>query len=273
MTAVARGRIAHRLSYAVRAANAVLLAPSEGVERVRERVAERREARRSFGYEPHPDGEALAHAAIGAPWPCAACAEFPAIWRATLDTVTAGGLDIGRGAYGGWDDADPRLARLVWCVARNLRPTRVLETGVARGLTTRCLLEALSRNEKGHLWSIDQPPLIERGLADQTGIAVPAKLRNRWTLVRGSSRRWMPDLLRDLDGIDMFVHDSMHTARNVRFELEQAWPMLPAGGVIAVDDVERNAATADFVAAHPGVDATIMAAEDGRALIAALVKA
>jgi predicted O-methyltransferase YrrM len=64
----------------------------------------------------------------------------------------------------------------------------------------------------------------------------------------------------------------MHTARNVRFELDQAWPVLTPGGVVTIDDVERNSATRDFLRAHPGVTASIMASEDGRALIACLVK-
>lgn len=266
------GRMSRRLGYAARAARAVVIAPSEGTERVRERIAGWRESRREWSYAPTSTGEADVHAAIGVEWPCAACAEFGEVWSAALADLSASGLQVGRGAYGGWDDADQRLARLVWCVARTLRPERVVETGVARGLTTRCLLEALERNRRGHLWSIDLPPLIERGLADQTGIAVPARLRGRWTLIRGSSRRRLPGLLRDLSAIDMFVHDSMHTARNVRFELGQAWPALTSGGVITIDDVERNSGTRDFLRAHPEVTASIMAAEDERALIGCVIK-
>lgn len=266
------GRVSRRLTYAARAAGAIVAAPREGTERVLERIAGWRESHGEWSYEPAPSGEADVHAAINVDWPCAGCTEFGEVWSAALSEVAAGGLQVGRGAYGGWDDADPRLARLVWCVARNLRPERVLETGVARGLTTRCLLEALDRNQRGHLWSIDLPPLIERGLADQTGAAVPQRLQGRWTLIRGSSRRRLPGLLRDLGTLDMFVHDSMHTARNVRFELDRAWPVLTPGGVVAIDDVERNSATRDFLRAHPGVTASIMAAEDGRALIGCLVK-
>lgn len=267
------GRVSRRLNYAARGARAVAIAPSEGTERVLERIAAWRESRRQWSYRPAPNGEADVHAAINAEWPCNACVEFGPVWSAALADVAASGLQVGRGSYGGWDDADERLARIVWCVARALRPERVVETGVARGLTTRCLLEALDRNRHGHLWSIDLPPLIERGLADQTGVAVPESLRGRWTLIRGSSRRRLPGLLHGLGTIDMFVHDSMHTARNVRFELEHAWPVLTSGGVLTIDDVERNSGTRDFVQAHPGVRACIMAAEDERALIGCIVKA
>lgn len=33
-------------------------------------------------------------------------------------------------------------------------------------------------------------------------------------------------LLAELDEIDLFVHDSMHAARNLRFELDHAWASL-----------------------------------------------
>jgi predicted O-methyltransferase YrrM len=149
---------------------------------------------------------------------------------------------------------------------------RVLETGVARGLTTRAILEALERNGTGHLWSVDLPPLLEHDLSDETGAAVPARLYDRWTLVRGSSRRVLPELIADLGQIDLFVHDSMHTTRNLRFELERIWPALRSGGAALIDDVEKNAATAQFLQAHPPTPTVICAADDGKVLIGCLFK-
>lgn len=70
-------------------------------------------------------------------------ADFDAVWAAALDDLRNCGLRWGRGAYGGWDDGDIRLGRLAWMVTRHLRPDVVIETGVARGLTTRLILEAM----------------------------------------------------------------------------------------------------------------------------------
>jgi len=39
----------------------------------------------------------------------------------------------------------------------------------------------------------------------------PTRLRPRWTYLRGSSRRRLPSLVRELEGIDPLIHDSMHT--------------------------------------------------------------
>jgi len=175
------------------------------------------------------------HQLLGLEWPCSARDEFEALWPAVTASLREQGLVLGRGAYGGWDDADPALARVVWCLTRHLRPEVVVETGVARGLTSRFVLEALASNGAGRLWSVDMPPSAEHapGLADQTGIAVPAQLRERWTLLRGTSRDCLPSLIGGLvqlnQPVDLFVHDSLHTGRNVRFELDCVWTAILAG--------------------------------------------
>ena len=214
-----------------------------------------------------PDHQRAPHELLGIAWPCDEQEEFRHLWTSMLESLAAGGLEIGRGAYGGWDDADPALAATVWCLTRHLRPRVVVETGVARGLTTRVVLEAMQRNGGGRLWSVDLPS-NEPGLAEQTGAAVPAQLRDHWTLLRGTSRDRLPGLAEELSArnlrIDLFIHDSLHTGRNVRFELDWAWPRLAADGVAIVDDVEQNAAFAAFTGAHPDARALVCDAADGR---------
>jgi predicted O-methyltransferase YrrM len=261
-----------RIRYASRASLAIAAQPYEGIERTLERVAESRDARRApWPYAATEACEERLHGMLGATWPCENDG-FEEVWSAAVEDLVVRGLRVGRGAFGGWDDGDARLGRLAWCATRHLRPRRIVETGVARGLTTRVLLEALERNGGGRLWSIDLPPLLEGDLADETGAAVPERLRERWTLLRGSSRRLLPGLVDGLGEIDLFLHDSMHTARNLRFELERAWPALRPGGVMLIDDVEKNTATGEFLEARPNVPAVICSAEDGKVLIAAVIK-
>jgi predicted O-methyltransferase YrrM len=262
-----------RLVYAVRASKVIAAHPREGFERVRERLAEQQDRRHGAAKHPQPSGgERELHELLGLPWPCPERREFGALWAAVLGTLAERRLVGGRGRFGGWDDGDARLCRLAWCLARHLRPERVLETGVGRGLTTRVLLEGLERNGAGHLWSVDLPPLLERRLAEETGAAVTPELRGRWTLIRGSSRHVLPRLLDELGHVDLFVHDSMHTTRNVTFELECVWPALAAGGVALVDDVERNRAFGRFIDARPNRGAIVCEAEDRQALLGAVVK-
>jgi len=262
-----------RLAYAARASQVFARQPQEALDRAIEKVATWRDERRSRVPSVFPEwSEECFHQRIGAGLPCSKCTAFCEVWKCALDDLASRQIRYGRGSFGGWDDGDSRLVQLAWCLARHLRPERVVETGVARGLTTRTILEALDRNGDGHLWSIDLAPLLESGLADEIGTAVPKRLYARWTFLRGSTRRVLPGLVTDLHGIDLFIHDSMHTTRNVRFELESVWPALSRGGVLLIDDVERNAAMGMFAEAHPQAEVMSCASDDGKALIGCIVK-
>jgi hypothetical protein len=220
---------------------------------------------------------------IGAPWPCPDHDDFWALWRQVMVQLEADeGLTLGRGAFAGWGDGEPGLVRAVWCLSRHLRPEKIVETGVARGITTRFLLEALERNGTGHLWSIDLPPPLERELHRQIGIAVPASLRSRWTYVRGSSRRRLPVVLAGIAPVDLFIHDSNHTARNLLFELHHAWAALAPHGLAVADDVDVNCGFHAFLGEHAEHPALVCHAEplrpdnirqDGRGVFGVIARA
>ena len=250
-----------RAGYAVHASRAIIEDPREGVERIRERIAEWHErSERPHAHTISPDWHSRFHEMIGLDWPCTAKSEYERLWDEVVEEMRDRDLTLGRGAFGGWDDASKELSRVVFCATRNLRPDAVVETGVARGITSRFMLEALHRNGVGRLWSIDLPPLIEKSLERQTGVAVQERLRSRWVLVRSSSRRALPALLEEIGRVDLFVHDSIHTGRNVRFELEQVWPHMSERGIGIVDDVDYNGAFARF-AASSGAHALVAARE------------
>ena len=258
-----------RLVWCGRAARLALEDPVEGLDRALLRVVHRRgESLRTV--EPETVWEPRLHALLDAPWPCAECEGFDDVYSTTIEELEGQGLLVGRGAFGGWDDADPAFARAVWCLAVHLRPRNVVETGVARGVTTRITLEALQHSEAGRLWSIDRPPL-DADLHDQIGVAVPAHLRERWTLLRGTSRRVLPGLLASLDRIDLFVHDSLHTDRNLRFELARAWAAMDRRGALVADDVDQNSAFGTFVDAATGLDGFVGRADDERSLFGVAV--
>jgi hypothetical protein len=222
------------------AGNAVRLAFSEPltvVDRVRTAAELRRLRHQSWSASHHrvePVWHEAVHGLIGTTVPCDAAAEFVDAWNAVKTTMTTEGARIGERF-----DADVNLSRAIWCAIRHLRPARVVETGVARGVTSWIVLEALARNGTGHLWSIDLPNLA---WAFDAGHAVPARLRTRWTYLRGASTRLLPRLVDDLGSIEVFIHDSLHTEANVRFELETVWPAVTEGGVLIVDDIDDAAA-------------------------------
>jgi len=245
-----------RLVWLGRAARLALEDPVEGLDRALHRSQAPQQGNWDRAWERH------LHGRIGAAWPCRASEAFERVFSDTKVLLQAQGLAFGRGAFGGWDDADPAFVRAVWCLTVHLRPQRVVETGVGRGVTTRLILEALQRRQSGHLWSIDRPPL-DRRLHEEIGAAVPARLRGRWTLLRGTSRRVLPGLLSRIAPIDLFVHDSLHTERNLRFELARAWAAMDDAGALVADDVDRSSAFRRFVDATPPLDSVIAPAADG----------
>src|SRR5439155_20645396 len=147
------------------------------------------------------DWELRLHRLLGVTWPCPDAAAFPAVWSEVLERMTAQGLRLGRQSYGGDDDADPGLARALWCLVAHIAPDKTVETGVAHGVSSRCILEGLERNGHGRLWSIDLPPLTIPERRRELGVAVPPERRGRWTFVEGSSRRRLPSLLSELGEI------------------------------------------------------------------------
>jgi hypothetical protein len=212
------------------------------------------------------------HELLGLRWPCDELAGAERVQTHVSDALRESGVATGRGAYAGWDDGDPAIVRAAWCLTRHLRPSRVVETGVGRGVTSRTLLEGLALNGKGRLWSIDLPPLLRPELLEEVALVVPPERRTQWTLVRGSSRHRLPALLDGLGTIDLFVHDSLHTERNMRFEMERAWAALRVGGAMLLDDVHRNGALHRWCMCTPEARSVTALADDEQAQFAIVVK-
>jgi predicted O-methyltransferase YrrM len=252
------------LSRLRRLGGAFVTDPLEAVHLVPEGVASYFEHR--VGYDVDEAWEPHLHRLLGAPWPCPEADRAEALWEAVAGELRERGLAFGRHTYGQYSDADLSLARAVWCTVVHLRPDVVVETGVARGITSRIVLEALEGNSQGHLWSVDLPHPFERGLVAQTAAAVPQHRRQRWSYIEGSSRRRLPRLLRGLGRVDVFVHDSLHTARNTRFEMDRIGRVLAPGGVMLIDDISTHQGFADWVREAPGVSTLVCPSGDGEGL-------
>jgi hypothetical protein len=206
-------------------------------------------------YEAEEGWNRRMHELLGVPWPCHAASEFTVLWPEIIAELENKGIRVGPETLYGNNDADAGLTRAIWCLIRHLRPRNVVETGVLHGVTSRFVLEALERNGIGHLWSIDLPPL-EPVWQDEIGIAVGDRFRPRWSYIRGTSKRRLPGLLSKLGQIDIFIHDSLHSEENVRFEVDRAFAALRSGGAIVVDDIDANWGFRTFTQAfsdHPSM--------------------
>jgi hypothetical protein len=160
-------------------------------------------------------------------------------------------------------NGDFALARLCYVLCRAMRPAQVLETGVCYGVTTAFVLKAMHQNQTGVLHSIDLPPLGSD--ADNfVGKLVPEVFQSRWQLHRGATKRVLPALLDRIGGLDFFIHDSLHTYRNMRRELRSVTPSLARPAIVISDDAESNPAFSEWAASvHPKYWGTLQ--EDAKA--------
>jgi predicted O-methyltransferase YrrM len=156
------------------------------------------------------------------------------------------------------------LGRLCYILCRAVKPEVAIETGTAYGLTSAYILQALEDNGKGRLISIDLPPLGND--ADRyVGILVPDALRERWQLVRGTSRQHLERVLRGVGRVDMFVHDSLHTHRTMMAEFLTIVRFMHRPGVIVADDIHENTAFSSFVTrVKPSYAAAILQSKQKR---------
>lgn len=247
-----------------RAVSALGRNPLAVIETVHDRLTQNREYRApAFAHEADPLWEQHLHERIGAPWPCPQIAEFKELWPEVLRSVEDAGVHVGPESFNGYNDGDAALVRAVWCLVRHLKPADVVETGVAHGFTSRFILEALARNGEGKLSSIDKPPL-DPAMQAQIGIAVGNRFSENWTLIAGSSRKRLPGLLARLGRIDLFIHDSLHTEKNVRFEADRAFANLKPGGALVIDDIDSNGGFATFVRDKKGFSSLVCEAEPVR---------
>jgi hypothetical protein len=138
----------------------------------------------------------------------------------------------------------------------------VIETGVAHGVTSRIVLEALNLNDHGRLWSIDLPHPLDHRLHAEIGVAVTDACKPRWTYLEGTSKQRLPPLVPQVGAVQMFIHDSLHTAKNTLFEMEQAARAMPPGGVMLVDDIKSHLGFATFAKRHPGYSTIVCESED-----------
>jgi hypothetical protein len=192
------------------------------------------------------------HTMLGAAWPCPHGQRLDEIMADISALLGARGLELGRHhTYGWYSDAESSLCRAVWCVALHIRPEVVIETGVAHAVSSRIVLEALRENDIGHLWSIDLLHPFNHRLHADTGVAVSDVCRPRWSYIEGSSRQRLPSLVAEVGHVGMFIHDSLHTARNTLFEMEQVASAMPVGAVMLVNDISFHDSFVTFAKRHP----------------------
>lgn len=161
---------------------------------------------------------------------------------------------------GGWPGSKEIL---LYLFIRKVKPNTVLETGVAQGISSTFILNALESNGAGHLTSIDLPNLDENGQFNEDGTKdfvhikkelgvgwiVPTKLRKYWTLILGDAKEELQKL--DMRP-DIFFHDSNHSYEHMMMEFNWAFDNLPNNGILFSDDIGWNQSFRDFIKYNEG---------------------
>jgi Methyltransferase domain len=140
-----------------------------------------------------------------------------------------------------WSKRSPPFGkRLGWyALTRLVQPELIVETGVHDGLGSVVLLRALERNAKegapGRLVSFD----INRAAGWIVG-AHPL-----WELRIESTQAGLDAVLEAGPPVGIFIHDSLHTYENERYELRTAALHLAPDGVLISDNAHATRALAD----------------------------
>jgi predicted O-methyltransferase YrrM len=134
---------------------------------------------------------------------------------------------------------------LLYNLCKFVKPEIIIETGVAYGVSSSYILQALNENNKGKLISIDSifRPWQSKKMI---GAAIPKNLLDRWELKIGTSEKMLNEIFSKFPSIDIFLHDSLHTYKNMSLEFKKSWPFINSGGFLLSDDVLNNNAFSDF---------------------------
>lgn len=151
----------------------------------------------------------------------------------------------------------------LYVLVRLLKPEICVETGVFYGGTTAFILNALDKNKKGKLISIDLPAdelarqsfhrhekvgdseLIPEGL--RPGFIIPDYLKKGWDFVENDSLIALKEIR---EGFTFFSHDSEHSREFVLKELEIAKSKMPEKATIFADDIYWSNGFFEFCIRH-----------------------
>jgi predicted O-methyltransferase YrrM len=136
---------------------------------------------------------------------------------------------------------------LLYFLVRKMKPSNVVETGVAAGFSSQAILKALEKNGTGRLYSSDFPYFRIQNPEKYIGYVVDDELKDRWTcLVRGD-RINLPNILSRIDNIDIFHYDSDKSYSGREWAINLVLPRMRKRGAVIMDDVNDNCYFEDFV--------------------------
>ncbi|MDP3655580.1 MAG: class I SAM-dependent methyltransferase [Brevundimonas sp.] len=147
---------------------------------------------------------------------------------------------------------------LLYLVTRLRKPKVVVETGVAAGFSSASILAALAANGDGHLYSSDFPYFRIENPEQYIGVVVPQDVRDRWTLLVKGDAANVPQILSQIDHIDLLHYDSDKSYAGRQLVMGLAFVQMSDSGVVIMDDIQDNAYFHDFVKDHGFKDYSVI---------------
>lgn len=135
----------------------------------------------------------------------------------------------------------------LYFITRFIRPSVILETGVAAGFSSHAFLSALEENGEGHLWSSDFPYFRLAEPERYIGIVVPEDLKDRWSLFIEGDQENIPKILAESGEIQLFHYDSDKSYQGREWVMKKVESSLTPTSVVIMDDIQDNLFFKDWV--------------------------
>lgn len=138
----------------------------------------------------------------------------------------------------------------LYALVRLARPRRLVESGVASGVSSSFILLGIRENSTGTLHSIDFPVPRQGARGNESwaipsgmtsGWAVPMNLRKKWDLRKGKSEDLLKPLLKEIQFVDFYCHDSPVNVAHFEFEMKTILKHLRPGSVVVADNTNQDA--------------------------------
>lgn len=132
---------------------------------------------------------------------------------------------------------------LIHSLCHYLKPSVVLETGVAFGWSSLSVLCAIPFDAILYSGDLAYP---RRDAEDCVGHAVPEHLRENWRLYKIPDRDFLPKMKSRGIRCQIAHYDSDKSYAGRLYGYQAMWDLLDSGGLLISDDIDRNRAMKDF---------------------------
>ena len=136
---------------------------------------------------------------------------------------------------------------IIYFLIINFKPNIILETGVAAGLSSRCILEAIKKNSKGILYSSDFPYFRLDNPEKYIGIMVPEELKKNWRLEILGDEKNIKKFKLEIDYADIILYDSdKRYSGKINF-FKAINNLIRPNSIIVVDDLHNDSFFLEYV--------------------------